>query len=122
VPRLADVVRLEHVLAPVLLRDLDLGGREQLTAALVQLDALLSEVRVVHPVQPPDVGIPLGLERGPVELRLTDTRAGEVVALGVTNLVGDVGGMPHNLWVDVRDYDASRAYVNVPSWVRILQG
>jgi hypothetical protein len=98
-----DLVRLEPVLLPVLLLNLELVLVDEAGVAGVVVDAVLVEVLLVDAVEPVNVGVSLLLKRGPVKGdRLVGwgrVEAGhaEAVGVGVSEVLGDVGGVPHDL-------------------------
>ena len=90
-----NVVRLDGVGFLARLSDLDLGGGQDGSVTVEEVDALPVPVGLVDTAKSLDVSVALGLECGPVELWLAD--AFELVSRGMTELVSEIGGMPHQL-------------------------
>jgi len=77
------------------LRDLDLGRGQDGSMTFEEVDTFPTPVGLVDTTESLDVRVALGLEGGPVELWLVKTL--ELVSGGVTKLVSEIGGMPHQL-------------------------
>jgi len=80
------------------LRDADLGGRKDGSGAVEEVDTLPVPVCLVDTTESLDVSVALKLEGGPVELWLAETL--EFVSGGMTKLVSEISGMPHQLFWD----------------------
>ena len=91
----ADVVRLDGVGFLTGLCDLDLGGGQDGSVTVEEVDPLPVPIALVDATESLDVSVALRLEGGPVELWLVDTL--ELVSGGMTKLVSEIGGMPHQL-------------------------
>ena len=91
----ANVVGFDGVGLFTRLRDPDLSGREDGSMTIEEVDTLPVPVGLVDTTQSLDVGVALGLEGCPVELWLIKTL--ELVSRGMTKLVSEIGGMPHQL-------------------------
>ena len=94
----ANVVGLDGVGFLTRLRDLDLGGRKDGSVAVEEVDTLPIPVGLIDTAELLDVSVALRLEGGPVELWLAETL--ELVSLGMTKLVSEIGGVPHQLLWD----------------------
>ena len=88
-------VRLQSILVSGGRRYLALGRREQVRSAVVLLDAFFLD----DAVEAADVCVALGLECRPGELGRADSRAIELVAFCVADLLWDVRGVLHYLWM-----------------------
>ena len=93
----ANMVGLDGVgfLAGLTRGDLDLGWRKDGSVAAEEVDTLPVPVGLVDATEPLNVSVTLGFEGGPIELWLVETF--ELVAGGLTKLVGKVCGVPHQL-------------------------
>lgn len=105
----ANMVGLDGVGFLTRLGDPDLSGGEDGSMTVEEVDALPVPVGLVDTTQSLDVSIALGLEGCPVELWLTKTL--ELVSCGMTKLVSEIGGMPHQLLGNASDVDASATVV-----------
>ena len=91
----ANVIGLDGIGFLTRLRDLDLSGRDDGSMTVEEVDTLPAPVGRVDTTESLDVSVTLGLEGGPVELWLIKTL--ELVSRGMTKLVSEIGGMPHQL-------------------------
>ena len=89
----ANVVGVDGVWFLTRLRDLHLGRGKDGSVTFEEVDTLLTPVGLIDTTESLDVSVALGLEGGPVELWLVKTL--ELVSCGMTKLVGEIGGMPH---------------------------
>jgi len=80
------------------LRDLELGRGKDGSVTVEEVDTLLAPVALVDAAESLDVSVALKLEGGPVELGVVETL--KLVSGGMTELVGEIGGMPHQLFWD----------------------
>ena len=94
----ANVIGLDGVRFLTRLRDLDLGGGNDGSVAVEKIDTLPVPVGLVDTTESLDVSVALKLEGGPVELWLAETL--EFVSYGMTKLISEIGGMPHQLLWD----------------------
>ena len=91
----ADVVGLDGVGFLTRLGDLELGRGQDGGMTVEEVDTLPVPVGLIDTTESLDVSVALGLEGGPVELWLVKTL--ELVSGGMTKLVSEIGGMPHQL-------------------------
>ena len=92
----ANVIGLDGIGLLTGVRDLDLGGGQDGSVTVEEVDALPVPIALVDTTEFLDVSVALKLEGGPVKLWLVKTL--ELVSRGMTKLVSEIGGMPHQLF------------------------
>lgn len=90
-----DLVCAIDRLSAVLVRHLDLGLRQEVTAAADVVDAVVAEVALVDAVEALDVGVALRLEARPVEASHLGV---EAVVARLGQRLGHGCGVPHHLF------------------------
>ena len=90
-----DVVGLDGVGFLTRLRDPNLGRGQDGSMTVEEVNTLLTPVGLIDTTESLDVSVTLGLEGCPVKLWLVETL--ELVSGGMTKLVSEIGGMPHQL-------------------------
>jgi len=104
-----NVVCLDGVGILARLRNLDLGGGQDGSVTVEEVDVLSVPIGLVNTTEFLDISVALRLESGPVKLWLVKTL--ELVSCGMTKLVSEIGGMPHQLFGNTSDVDASASVV-----------
>ena len=94
----ANVVGIDGIGFLTRLRDLDLIGGKDGSVTVEEVDTLPVPVGLVDTAEFLDIRVALRFEGGPVEL--WPVEALELVSGGVTKLVGEIGGVPHQLLWD----------------------
>ena len=94
----ANVISLDGVGLFARVRDPNLGRGKDGSVTVEKVDTLPVPVALVDATKFLDVSVALGLEGCPIELWWADVF--EFIAGGLTELVSEIGGMPHQLFWD----------------------
>lgn len=93
-----NLLGMDHNLGAVIEGDLDLVPGQQPTPTMQVFDLVVAKIALVNPIQTLDVGVSLGLERGPVERG--SFLDGKAIGLGLVKSLGYGSGIIRDLFGD----------------------